>query len=121
MNQSDDAASEKYTESIAPKICDNLSVDFVKQYADTHLKEDLNDAGKALAAKAMFFAVSKGLGHFKHCAKVKSGGCSFVQGQYVYTFTAAAEFENGRANITIGVVKEAGQWKLRGFNIQAHT
>ncbi|CAN5657084.1 hypothetical protein BH10CYA1_BH10CYA1_55920 [soil metagenome] len=121
MNQAEKSASKKYVEHLAPEICSNLTVDFLKQNASPKLAAELNDNMQTMAAKAMFLAISKKLGQFKKCDALSARGFQLVQGEYVYTYVAEAEFEHGKATITISTIKHDGEWKLRAFNIQAHS
>jgi len=121
MNQAEKSESKKYVEHIAPTICSNLNVDFLKLNADPMLAAELNDNTKTVAANGMFLAVSKVLGQFKKCDAPSAKGFQLFQGQYVYSYIEEAEFEHGRATISILTVKHNGEWKLRAFNIQGHS
>lgn len=106
-----------FVDRIVPVVCSTWKYEDVKDNADSDLEAQLQNG--ALQTKALLAVSSKGLGKLEKYGGAKFTNFTSVKGRKVISFTASAEFANGRANIPVTVSSDGNGWKLRSINFNA--
>ena len=109
-----DSSSQSYVDKIIPVIASNWSPDDIQSNASPQLREVMQPE----ALKQAMFHLSR-LGKLKHYGGSKGNAVisfkNLISKVIHATYTANATFENGEAQISIGIVQVNGQWKLTDF------
>jgi hypothetical protein len=115
-----DSSSKLYIENNIPPIFSRWSVVEIRKNSSPQLLKIINDNPDQFEE---FIKSASKIGRLKKLGDMKGGAGIFYNIRNGETVTAnyevGAEFENGDAHITIGLIKISGEWKLVSFHLDS--
>ncbi len=114
IKEADRAGAKEFVDGFVRNYCSNWQNEELKKSASGPLQAQLrqNDI-----ATSVFSLSMKSLGKLKKFDGAKYTNFSMNHGARIYSYYGIGEFNSGNGAISIGVVKEAGNWKIYSFNI----
>jgi hypothetical protein len=116
-----DKSARRYVSSAVPVIFSEWDLDALKQRSSSELSTDPQFRSEAAR---MFTALATTLGKLKSAQEPQGsagygwGDQSPAEGTYG-DYLIRTEFERGPAEIRLLLVREAGGWKIRAFNVNS--
>ena len=116
-----DRSARRYVSAAVPAIFNEWDFDALNRRSSDELSRDPQFRSQA---PQMFLALHNMLGQLRTSQEPQGsagynwGAASPAQGTYGDYFIRA-EFERGTAELHLLVVREHGQWKIRGFNVNS--
>jgi hypothetical protein len=115
-----DASSKTYVEENVPAVISSWSKDELVKRSSPQLLKAIE--GKPDQIDQLFRKLSK-LGAMRSLGDVKGDSQAFYttkEGKTITaSYTAAATFQNGEANLTIRLIQNGGQWQFLLFNVNS--